>query len=265
MRKGPVERTADNTTSDAVHDYNMATANVDEANAHAAHTRNRRLAAGTSRAEAFSDGVFAIVITLLVLDLHPPKAPPGQLLSGLIQQWPTYFAYVTSYLYVGVVWLNHRAAFRRVQDCDKGLHWANLGVLFTSALLPFPTAILAQAMQNRNTTDTRTAVGVYALVGTFLCLSWWVFFHYLSRHPELVHDDVDEWFLAAERNRAFAGIMLYAAAGVLGYLVAPVIALVIFLVVPTFYGITSEGLFERPIAATLLSPRAVRSHKKNGK
>jgi uncharacterized membrane protein len=250
-------------TDDGVHNGNVAAANLDEANAHAAQRRNRRLAAGTSRAEAFSDGVFAIVITLLVLDLHPPKTLPGQLLSGLIQQWPIYFAYVTSYLYVGVVWLNHSAAFRRLQACDKGLHWANFGVLFTAALLPYPTAILAQAMLNGNPTDTHTAVGAYALVGTFLCLSWWVFFHHLSRHPELVHDDVDELFFAAERNRAFVGIMLYATAGVLGYLVAPVIALVIFLVVPTFYGVTSEGLFERPIAATLLSPKAVRSHKKN--
>jgi uncharacterized membrane protein len=241
------------TVSDAVHGVH----------ADVAERRKLRLGAGTIRAEAFSDGVFAIVITLLVLDLHPPKAAPGELLSGLLEQWPTYLAYVTSYLYVGVVWLNHRAAFRRLQDCDKGLHWANLGVLFTSALLPFPTAVLAQAMQNGNPADVRTAVAMYALVGTCLTLSWSIFFHYLSRRPELVHDDVDELFFAAERNRAFVGILLYAAAGVLGFSIAPAIALVIFLVVPTFYGITSEGLFERPIVPALLPSRRGHSHRKN--
>ena len=58
----------------------------------------------TARVEAFSDGVFAIIITLLVLDVRTPKVEPGQLLFGLLQQWPTYLAYVTSFLYVGVVW-----------------------------------------------------------------------------------------------------------------------------------------------------------------
>jgi uncharacterized membrane protein len=77
----------------------------------------------TARVEAFSDGVFAIIITLLVLDLRKPEVGPGQLLSGLLQQWPTYLAYVTSFLYVGVVWQNHRAAFNRICLIDRGLHW----------------------------------------------------------------------------------------------------------------------------------------------
>lgn len=73
------------------------------------------LGTDTTRAEAFSDGVFAIIITLLVLDVGVPEHEPGGLLEGLLAQWPTYLAYVTSYLYVGVVWLNHKATFRRIQ------------------------------------------------------------------------------------------------------------------------------------------------------
>ena len=90
--------------------------------------------ADTGRAEAFSDGVIAIIITLLVLDLRPPGGEPGGLLRGLLRQWPTYLAYVTSYVYVGVVWLNHKAMFRRIRSIDRGLHWANFGILFTTAL-----------------------------------------------------------------------------------------------------------------------------------
>jgi uncharacterized membrane protein len=78
---------------------------------------------------AFSDGVFAIVITLLVLDLRPPRVKAGQLLRGLLEQWPTYTAYVTSYLYVAVVWLNHKAAFQRIRWLDRGTSWANFGIL----------------------------------------------------------------------------------------------------------------------------------------
>ncbi|MFI5490368.1 TMEM175 family protein [Micromonospora echinaurantiaca] len=61
----------------------------------------------TSRAIAFSDAVFAIIITLLVLDLRVPDVPPGRLLFGLLEQWPGYVAYLASYAYVAVVWLNH--------------------------------------------------------------------------------------------------------------------------------------------------------------
>ncbi|GAA2324945.1 hypothetical protein GCM10010149_92950 [Nonomuraea roseoviolacea subsp. roseoviolacea] len=73
----------------------------------------------TSRAVAFSDAVFAIVITLLVLDLRVPEVPPGHLLSGLLGQWPSYAAYLASYTYVAVVWLNHKGAFNRVKESDR--------------------------------------------------------------------------------------------------------------------------------------------------
>ena len=152
----------------------------------------------TARVEAFSDGVFAIIITLLVLDVRTPMVGPGQLLSGLLQQWPTYLAYVTSFLYVGVVWQNHHAAFDRIRLIDHGLHWANLGLLFTTALLPFPTVVISDAIQKGNAADARTAVGLYALIGALLCVSWLVFFRYLSRHPQLIDEHVDEGFFDRE-------------------------------------------------------------------
>ena len=102
----------------------------------------------TGRAEAFSDAVLAIVITLLVLDLQPPQHRAGQLLTALLDQWPTYLAYLTSFLYVGVVWLNHKAAFNRISQMDRGLHWANLAILLATSLLPFPTAVIADAVES---------------------------------------------------------------------------------------------------------------------
>ncbi|MBI3804672.1 MAG: DUF1211 domain-containing protein [Nitrospirae bacterium] len=206
----------------------------------------RDTVADTGRAEAFSDAIFAIVITLLVLDLRPPEVEPGRLLSGLLHQWPTYLAYVISYLYVGVVWTNHKAAFRRIRLIDRGLHWANLGILFTTALLPFPTAVISKTMQSGNRADERTAVGFYALIGALLCLSWLIFYRYLARHRELVERNVPEGYFAGEQIRALAGVALYAAAGVLGYLIGPPAALAVFLGLPVFYGLTSEGLYELP-------------------
>jgi hypothetical protein len=99
----------------------------------------------TGRTEAFSDGVFAITITLLVLNLEVPEHPLGELLHALLSQWPSYVAFSVSFLYVGIVWLNHHALFRLVRHSSLGLNWANLGVLFGTVLLPFPTAVLAGA------------------------------------------------------------------------------------------------------------------------
>ncbi|GII23825.1 TMEM175 family protein [Planosporangium mesophilum] len=207
------------------------------------------LSTDTRRAEAFSDGVLAIVITLLVLDLRTPSVPPGHLLEGLLAQWPAYLAYVTSYIYVAVVWLNHKAAFKRVVHVDRGLHWANLGVLFTTALLPFPTAVLSRTVLEENPTDIRTAVALYALVGALVCAAWLALFQHLSTHPILLAEGVEAEFFAKERIRAWAGIALYIVAGIIGALIAPPIALAIFLAVPAFYGLTSSGLYSMPAVA----------------
>lgn len=196
----------------------------------------------TSRTESFSDGVFSVFITLMVLNLHPPEFEPGGLLAALVRQWPAYLAYLTSYLYIAVIWLNHKAVFKRIRAMDHGLHWANVGVLFATALLPFATALVADALWHDNAADTRTAVALYALVGALLCMGWLWFYHYLSRHPELLAQGVELRYFARERTRALGGIVLYFIAGALGYQVAPLLAMLIFLILPIFFALTHEGL-----------------------
>ncbi|MEW2143330.1 TMEM175 family protein [Micromonospora vinacea] len=193
---------------------------------------------------AFSDAIFAIIITLLVLDLRVPDVPPGRLLSGLLAQWPSYVAYLASYSYVAVVWLNHKAAFNRIQQTDRGLHWMNLFVLFSTALLPFPTSVVSHALQEHNNADQRVGIAFYALVGALLCASWLAFYHYLARNPDLLKDQVKDEFFSVERLRALVGVVLYVLAGMIGYLVAPLIGLAIFLFLPVFYAITSAGLYQ---------------------
>ncbi|MET0325664.1 MAG: TMEM175 family protein [Ilumatobacteraceae bacterium] len=199
----------------------------------------------TSRVEAFSDGVFAIVIILLVLDLRVPDDAPGRLVDGLLEQWPPYAAYLTSFLYVGIVWQNHHAAFGRIRDLDRGLHWVNLGILLTSALLPFPTAVLSFAVRSGMTSvDARAAVALYATVGALLCVSWYGFFRYLATHPHLLENDVEEAFFQRECVRALLGALGYLLAGLAGYTLTPAIALVVFIVIPAFFGLTSQGMSE---------------------
>ena len=93
--------------------------------------------ADTDRLESFSDSVFAITITLLVSEIIRPEHEPGHLLEKLLAQWPNYVAFLASFFYIGVIWLNHRAVFARVRYCDRSLHLANLFSLLASALNSF--------------------------------------------------------------------------------------------------------------------------------
>jgi uncharacterized membrane protein len=198
----------------------------------------------TDRLEAFSDCVFSITITLLVFDIVRPDYMPGHLLEKLLAQWPNYFAFLASFFYIGIIWLNHRAVFSRVRYCNRSLHLTNLFLLLTSALIPFPTAVLSTALQEGSALDATVAVELYAAIGGLMCLSWLFLFHVLSINPHLLETHVERTFFPQERHRAVLGCALYAFAGMTGWFYSPKLALAIFLALPVFYGITSEGLTE---------------------
>jgi uncharacterized membrane protein len=139
---------------------------------------------------------------------------------------------------------------------DRGLHWANLGILFMTALIPFPTAVVSDSVRKGNLVDERVAVGLYALMGALLCVSWLVFCRYLRGHPELYPEQIGPEFFHKESTRALAGIVAYAFAGFLGYLITPLLALDIFAVIPISYALTSHGLYE---LATVVRRRQSRS------
>ena len=98
---------------------------------------------GTSRLEAFSDGVMAVAITLLVLDLHVPDVKAG-LFEALLRQWPIYLGYVTSFLVIGILWLHHHHIFKYIKRTDHVVLFLNLLMLMCVALIPFVTALLTR-------------------------------------------------------------------------------------------------------------------------
>jgi uncharacterized membrane protein len=121
----------------------------------------------SSRAEAFSDGVFAIAITLLVLELSVPAESFDDLLQGILDQWPSYLAYATSFWTIAGVWLVHHAIFRRLAYADPTLMLLNLVLLMAVSFLPFPTKLMAEAIESAGA--ERVAVLFYA--GTLLAIS----------------------------------------------------------------------------------------------
>jgi TMEM175 potassium channel family protein len=102
-----------------------------------------RMQTETNRIEAFSDGMFAIAITLLILEIKVPASGAGGLAKALGQQWPSYLAFLLSFFYIGVMWMNHHRMFTHIRRSNDTLLVLNLLLLLGVTTVPFPTAVLA--------------------------------------------------------------------------------------------------------------------------
>ena len=203
---------------------------------------------GAGRVEAFSDGVFAIVITLLVLDLRVPAYEPGGLGEALRHAWPSYVAFTVSFVYIGILWLNHRALFKHIRSTSLGLNWVNLGLLFGAVILPFPTAVLAEALgEAGDETDLRVAVIFYAAVAAFMSATWLVLFVYLDRHRGLLEPESPTW-ARAQFSRPITGVVLYLLAVLIAWLASPELGLISIVFMIIYHAVTSEGVHESPLA-----------------
>ena len=144
----------------------------------------------TGRTEAFSDGVLAIAITLLVLDLNVPPGEFDDLWRGIVGEWPAYLAYASSFLTIGAIWLRHHGIFGRLAYVDRRLMTLNLLLLMAVSFLPFPTRLVAEAIQNEDA--ERAAVVFYGtnlLVISLLIGALWAT---AARDRALLRPEIDE-------------------------------------------------------------------------
>jgi uncharacterized membrane protein len=184
----------------------------------------------TGRVEAFSDGVFAIAITLLVLDIRIEPDQYDHLLKALVDEWSSYFAYVTSFFTVGSVWIAHHALFTRLKYIDSTLLRLNLVLLLVAAFLPFPTAVLSQAFEE-STKSERAAVAFYGLTALAIELILRAMIRYASTKPELVEGEVPPLPKSERGWRATIGSVGYTLAIVFGVLLLPHIAGAFYLLI----------------------------------
>jgi uncharacterized membrane protein len=144
----------------------------------------------TARAEAFSDGVFAIAITLLILNIQVPHNLPGSagLAEALLSQWPSYLAFLIGFTTILVVWINHHRMFDLIRRSNNILLLLNGIVLLGVTIVPFPTALLAEYIQRP---DRSVALFIYGctfmLIGVSMNLVWW----YASHGYQLIQRSAD--------------------------------------------------------------------------
>ena len=136
------------------------------------------VAAGPSagRTEAFSDGVLAIAITLLVLEIGVPEVAPDESLShALLELWPKYATFAVSFLTIGIMWINHHALFDRVRTVDRRMQTINLLLLLTISFVPFPTAVLGDYVRDgANGRAAAVLYGINMLLVGFAFLALWL-------------------------------------------------------------------------------------------
>jgi TMEM175 potassium channel family protein len=172
----------------------------------------------TSRLESFSDGVIAVAITLLVLDLAVPD--PGRthhLAHALGTRWPSYGAYATSFITIGIIWMNHHVMISRLRETDRLILILNLILLLTIGLLPFATHLFASYLNKGH--GQHLAAAIYA--GAFLVMSLAfsaLNFHILLRKDHLMHTKLPDH----ERRR----ILARSIRGLLPYTIATALAIV---------------------------------------
>jgi uncharacterized membrane protein len=187
------------------------------------------------RIEAFSDGVFAIIVTLLVLDLkvsaltHP--ADVGELWHSLIAQLPRLLSWLISFIIVCKFWLNHHHVLGMARHADYGMVWINSIFLMGQSFIPFPTALIGEYSENP------LAVSIFGLVFALNTVLFIVLQSYIQRRllkPELIEQQDPNLFA-----KSFIGVASYTAGAALAWLSIPV-AFVIYLITP-FYFITPPG------------------------
>ena len=180
-----------------------------------------------ARIEAFSDGVFAIAITLLVLQL---KVPPiasvhsvDDLWKSLFQLWPSYFAFILSFGILLVSWVNHHYLFNVLDKSSRPFLYANGFFLMTITFMPFPTALLAEYISSEY---AKPAIAFYCFGGVINSLGWNLLLHTLYKPVKLFNSESNVELINSIRRSVQFGFVIYGASTILAFWF-PIIALVI--------------------------------------
>ena len=187
----------------------------------------------TTRLEAFSDGVMAVAITLLVLNLTVPLPPDTRLAHDLLDHWGKYPAYAISFLTIGIIWINHHAMIGRLREADHAILMLNVVLLMTIVVLPFTTSLIALYVNQRHGANLAAILYAASLLGmgvSFAALN----LHILFSKPQLLSPSLSREQRGAIIVRSVSGVIPYALALAVAPF-SPYATLIICGVVAAFY------------------------------
>jgi len=192
-----------------------------------------QLSADTVRLEALSDGVIAVAITLLVLDLKVPHVGEESLWSALVAQWPVYAAYVTSFLVIGILWVNHHGIFKQIRYSTRGLMMTNLILLMLIVAIPFVTSLVSDYLLEPGF-NAKVAMATYNALALAIALAMTALWGFALRRPELLEPEVDVAAVRKAFPRFSVGSSVYAVLIVVSF-INPLLALAGTFLVAVYY------------------------------
>ncbi len=195
----------------------------------------------TNRIEAFSDGVMAILITIMVLELKAPHDPTP---ASLAKMWPTFFAYVLSFVIIAIYWVNHHHLIHLVSRVDSGILWANINLLFWISLIPWVTVYLG------DNHALPFPVALYAAVSTAGAVSYFLLRASIARH----HNEPEFTRLNKKMARKnLIAILIYVAAIPVAFIYTPLALMMIALPAAIYFlperGVVKFGRYIAPYGA----------------
>src|SRR5216684_3876694 len=207
----------------------------------------------TERITAFSDGVFSIAITLLVLNLRVPTVlpseSPGNVLDQLRTQWPNLLSYILSFVIIGIYWIAHHNMFHYIKRSDRPFLWINILLLMCVAFIPFPAGLLGQYSGQRISLITYASSLI--LTNLMLSLLWW----YATSNHRLVDQDIDPHFVRTVNRRNMTAPVVYLVSIGLSFL-SPLASLIVFFLFPLYYIFPSHiDLHLTPTSRTKEEPK----------
>ena len=193
----------------------------------------------TTRLEAFSDGIFAIAATLLVLTFSVGSGRRLDLGRELLHLWPAYLAYVTSFVTIGIIWMNHHHTVSLIGRTDRTMLFLNNLLLLTVAFLPFPTKLVGDFLRSGEERAATLAYAATLLVMAILHQAWW---QYARRNRRLIADGVPDSALSAVDRAYLPGVPMYGSVLILA-LFSPLAAVFLTFAIAAFY-LPSAALFD---------------------
>ncbi len=186
-----------------------------------------------SRVETFSDGVFAIIITLLVLEIKVPHIEDhhsvNELGRALVSMCPKFFSWTISFLIVCIIWVNHHRIFERISEIDNQLFWLNANLLFWSSFIPFPTALMGDYA------DNPLAICVFGIILSMSALGFTLIRMYLRKNPSILQVSSSDIVLKGEVRRSFVfGPVLYWIGAAAAW-ISPIVSFIIYFLIPVYF------------------------------